>query len=92
MCLVPFHTKTKYIANMHLYTILLTLIQLKINEKGYILTRTTVYVKCCNFLYVTYKNYIYFFYNFHTKIRWLGIDIGNDKNSITGVLLIIIIL
>ena len=31
----------KYITNMHLWTILFTLIQIKINEKGYILTRTT---------------------------------------------------
>ena len=42
MCHVPFNTITKHITNMHLYTILLTLIQIKINEKGYILTRTTV--------------------------------------------------
>ena len=42
MCLVPFHTITKYITNMHLYIIFLNLKQIKINEKGYILTRTTV--------------------------------------------------
>ena len=42
MCLVPFHKITKYITNMHLYTILLTLIQIKKNEKGSILKRTTV--------------------------------------------------
>ena len=42
MCLAPFHIITKYIKNLHLFTILLTLIQIKINEKGYILTRTTV--------------------------------------------------
>ena len=42
MCLVPFDSITKYITNMHWYTILLTLIQIKINEKIYILIRTTV--------------------------------------------------
>ena len=42
--LAPFHTINKHNSNLHLCTKLLTLIQIKINDKGYILTRTTVLI------------------------------------------------
>ena len=42
--LAPFHTITKHNSNLHLCTKLLTFIQININDKGYILTRTTVLI------------------------------------------------
>ena len=42
LLLVPFYKIAKHNSNLHLCTLLLTLIQIKIIEKDYIFTKTTV--------------------------------------------------